>query len=178
MKNAMQLKAIIKNIAKEKHISAQLVMQNFMLERLLERISVSKYRRNFILKGGFLIAAMVGLDTRATMDMDATVKGVDVTVETVMAEKLETLISRNTANTRMRDFYDIYILLRLYGNVMDKNVLAEALQATARKRGTEYHLKDAWEIFDEVQGDHVMQKLWMSYRKSFPMQRIYHGKWS
>lgn len=53
MKNAMKLKALIKNIAKEKHISAQLVMQNFMLERLLERISVSKYRRNFILKGGF-----------------------------------------------------------------------------------------------------------------------------
>ncbi len=75
MKNAMQLKAIIKNIAKEKRISTQLVMQNFMLERLLERISVSKYQRNFILKGGFLIAAMVGLDTRATMDMDATIKG-------------------------------------------------------------------------------------------------------
>lgn len=69
MKNAMQLKAIIKNLAKEKHISAQLVMQNFMLERLLERISISKYRHNFILKGGFLIAAMVGLDTRATMDI-------------------------------------------------------------------------------------------------------------
>ncbi len=65
MKNAMQLKAIIKNLAKEKHISAQLVMQNFMLERLLERISVSKYQKNFILKGGVLIAAMVGLDTRA-----------------------------------------------------------------------------------------------------------------
>lgn len=74
MKNAMQLKAIIKNVAKEKQISAQLVMQNFMLERLLERISVSKYQQNFILKGGFLIAAMVGLDTRATMDMDATIK--------------------------------------------------------------------------------------------------------
>lgn len=68
----MQLKAVIKNISKDKHISAQLVMQNFMLERLLERISVSKYHQNFILKGGFLIAAMVGLDTRATMDMDAT----------------------------------------------------------------------------------------------------------
>lgn len=75
MKNAMQLKAVIKNISKDKHISAQLVMQNFMLERLLERISVSKYYQNFILKGGFLIAAMVGLDTRATMDMDATIKG-------------------------------------------------------------------------------------------------------
>ena len=54
MKNAMQLKAIIKNLAKEEHISAQLVMQDFMLERLLERISVSKYQQNFILKGGFL----------------------------------------------------------------------------------------------------------------------------
>ena len=59
MKNVMQLKAIIKNLAKEKHISAQLVIQNFMLERLLERISISKYQQNFILKGGFLIAAMV-----------------------------------------------------------------------------------------------------------------------
>ena len=60
MKNAMQLKAIIKNIAKEKSISAQLVMQNFMMERLLERISLSPYQDHFILKGGFLIAAMVG----------------------------------------------------------------------------------------------------------------------
>ena len=83
MKNAMQLKAIIKNLAKEKHISAQLVMQNFMLERLLERISVSKYQQNFILKGGILIAAMVGLDTRATMDMDATIKGLPVNEQTV-----------------------------------------------------------------------------------------------
>lgn len=81
MKNVMQLKAIIKNMAKDKHISAQLVMQNFMLERLLERISVSEYRKNFILKGGFLIAAMVGLDTRATMDMDATIKGLPVNEE-------------------------------------------------------------------------------------------------
>lgn len=83
MKNAMQLKAILKNMAKQKNISAQLVLQNYMLERLLERVSVSKYRNNFILKGGFLIAAMVGLDTRATMDMDATLKGYPVNEETV-----------------------------------------------------------------------------------------------
>lgn len=82
MKNAMQLKAVIKNIAKDKHISAQLVMQNFTLERPLERIQVLKYQQNFILKGGFLIAAMVGLDTRATMDMDATIKGWLVNEET------------------------------------------------------------------------------------------------
>ena len=83
MKNAMQLKAIIKNISKEKQISAQLVMQNFMLERLLERISISKYHHNFVLKGGFLIAAMVGLDTRATMDMDATIKDWPVNEESI-----------------------------------------------------------------------------------------------
>lgn len=69
MNNVMQLKTVIKNIVKDKHILAQLVMQNFMLER----ISVSKYQQNFILKGGFLIVAMVGLDTRATMDMDVTI---------------------------------------------------------------------------------------------------------
>ena len=88
-------------------------------------------------------------------------------LETVMAEKLETLISRSVTNTRMRDFYDIHILLRLYGNTLDTNILGEALQATARKRGTEYHLKDAQEILDEVQNDSVMQKLWGSYRKKF-----------
>ena len=75
MKNAMQLKAQIKKLSKEKNISAQLVMQNYMLERLLERISLSQYKHNFILKGDFLISAIVGLDTRATMDLDTTIKG-------------------------------------------------------------------------------------------------------
>ncbi|MBQ6116416.1 MAG: nucleotidyl transferase AbiEii/AbiGii toxin family protein [Oscillospiraceae bacterium] len=83
MKNAMQLKAVMKKIAKEKKISAQLVLQNYMLERFLERISVSRFSDKFILKGGFLIASMVGLDSRATMDMDATMKGYPVTEETI-----------------------------------------------------------------------------------------------
>lgn len=79
----MQLKAFIKKKAAEKNISAQLVMQNYMLERLLERISLSKYKNNFILKGGFLISAIVGLDTRATMDLDTTVKGFTLTHESI-----------------------------------------------------------------------------------------------
>jgi hypothetical protein len=79
----MQLKAFIKKKAEENRISAQLVMQNYMMERLLERISLSEYKHNFILKGGFLIAAIVGLDTRATMDMDATVKGFPLTHESL-----------------------------------------------------------------------------------------------
>ena len=83
MKNAMQLKAIVKNIAKEKRISAQLVLQNYMLERFLERVALSQYRSNFILKGGFLIASMVGLNSRATMDMDATIKGYPVNNATI-----------------------------------------------------------------------------------------------
>lgn len=82
-KNPMQLKSFIKNKAAEKHISAQLVMQNYMLERLLERISLSPYKNNFILKGGFLISAIVGLDTRATMDLDTTIKGFTLTHEAI-----------------------------------------------------------------------------------------------
>lgn len=80
----MQLKAFIKKKAAEKNISAQLVMQNYMLERLLERISLSKYKRNFIFKGGFLISAIVGLDTRATMDLDTTIKGLTLTHESIL----------------------------------------------------------------------------------------------
>ena len=73
-KNPMQLKAFIKNKAADKHISAQLVMQNYMLERLLERISLSPYKNNFILRGVFLISSVVGLDTRVTMYLDTTVR--------------------------------------------------------------------------------------------------------
>ena len=255
IKTAKQLKDLIRNLSKEKSADAQILMRNYMMERFLERISVSKYQDKFILKGGMLVAAMVGLDARATMDIDATIKGADVNVEaveniiadivsvplddgvtfrikqiseimdeaeypgvrvsmetefdgvrtplkidistgdvitpreiqysfklmledrsievwaynleTIMAEKLETVISRNITNTRMRDFYDIHILLSLYGNTLDTKVLGEALQATARKRETEYHLEDAQEIFDEVQEDLGMEKLWKSYQKKF-----------
>jgi len=251
----MQLKSLIKNIAKEKHISAQLVMQNFMLERLLERISVSRYQQNFILKGGFLIAAMVGLDTRATMDMDATIKGLPVNeltiwemfdeickielnddvifnfrsigeiregdeytgyrvslsanylpmavplkldlttgdkitpkeieyhfnlllekrsisilaynLETIMAEKLETVISRGDQNTRPRDYYDIYILAKLQSSNIDLNSLKAALDATTKKRGSKTVVENYHRIMDTVRSSEVMQKQWYNYQKDF-----------
>lgn len=81
--NPMQLKAYVKKMATEKKISAQLVMQNYMMERLLERVSLSKYKENFIVKGGFLIAAIVGLDTRTTMDLDTTIKGFELTHDSI-----------------------------------------------------------------------------------------------
>ena len=252
---AKQLKDLIRNLSKKKSADAQILMRNYMMERFLERMSVSQYKDKFILKGGMLVAAMVGLDARATMDIDATIKGADVNVEaveriiadivtvpledgvtfrikqiseimdeaeypgvrvsmetefdgvrtplkidistgdvltpreiqyrfklmleersidvwaynleTVLAEKLETVISRNIINTRMRDFYDIHILLKLYGNTLDAQVLREALQATAKKRGTERYLSDAADIFNEVQNDSSMQKLWNAYQKKF-----------
>ena len=255
IKTARQLKDLIRNLSKDKAADAQILMRNYMMERFLERISLSEYRDKFILKGGMLVAAMVGLDARSTMDIDATVKGATVGIEevenmiasiisvpvddgvefrvkriseimdeaeypgirvsmetefdgvitplkidtstgdaitprevrysfklmledrsieilaynleTVLAEKLETVVSRATTNTRMRDFYDIYILEQLHGNTLDPQILHDALRATAHKRGTERHLAEAAEVFEEVENSSVMQKLWESYRRKF-----------
>ena len=219
MKNAMQLKAVVKKIAKEKKISAQLVLQNYMLERFLERVSVSRFKDNFILKGGFLIASMVGLDSRATMDMDATMKGFPVTEEpiqrmieevaplavprkldittgdkitprevvfqyklmmedryiqvmaynlaTILAEKLETVVSRGDQNTRPRDYYDIYILRKLRADNLDMPTLRQALDATTQKRGTTETVKQYRSIMEIVKHSDVMNHQWSNYSKDF-----------
>ena len=83
IKTAKQLKDLIRNLSKKKSADEQILMRNYMMERFLERISLSQYQDKFILKGGMLVAAMVGLDARATMDIDATIKGADVNVEAV-----------------------------------------------------------------------------------------------
>lgn len=258
-KNPMQLKAFVKKKAAEKNISAQLVMQNYMLERLLERISLSRYKYNFILKGGFLISAMVGLDTRATMDLDTTIKGftltheavigifreicgmemeddvkfellevtdiregddypgirvsltanyspirvplsVDITtgdkitpreieysfsllfddrtisilaynMETVLAEKLETVFSRNIANTRPRDFYDIYILYHLRGTECNWEILLKALMQTTKKRGSQAVLSLHSEILEDIQASRELHKFWRCYQREFEYAR-------
>ena len=254
---ARQLKDLIRNMSKKKSADAQILMRNYMMERFLERISLSEYKDKFILKGGMLVAAMVGLDARATMDLDATIKGANVSLtdvetiisniiaipiddgvsfrikriseimeeadypgvrvsmetkfdgvitplkidistgdvitpkeiryrfnlmledrtievwaynlETVLAEKLETVISRNVTNTRMRDFYDIYILQKLHGEQLKKQVLWNALVATARKRGTleQINSGDRREIFDEIEISSVMENLWKTYQKNY-----------
>jgi hypothetical protein len=255
VKNAMQLKAIIKNIAKNKNISAALVLQNYMLERFLERVSLSRYHDNYIIKGGFLIASMVGLDSRATMDMDATIKGYPVNEEairkmvediiavhvedaihfclksvreiregdeytgyrvaltadyekmavplkldittgdkitpreieysyklmmedrsirvlaynlsTILAEKLETVVSRGDQNTRPRDYYDIYILSKLQVENIDIDSLKAALSATTAKRGSSELMMQYAEIMRTVKSSDVMKRQWDNYRKDF-----------
>lgn len=81
---ARQLKDLVRNLSNKKSADAQILMRNYMMERFLERISLSEYKNQFILKGGMLVAAMVGLDARATMDLDATIKGTNVSVEDVL----------------------------------------------------------------------------------------------
>ena len=189
IKTARQLKDLIRNLSKDKSADAQILMRNYMMERFLERISLSEYRDKFILKGGMLVAAMVGLDARSTMDVDATVKGATVGIEEVenmiasiisvpvddgvefrvkrISEILETVVSRATTNTRMRDFYDLHILSQLHDRSIVPTDLRAALIATARKRGTEKYLADAPAAFDEVEADPNMEKLWRAYQKKF-----------
>ena len=98
---------------------------------------------------------------------EAEYPGIRVSLETVLAEKLETLISRNITNTRMRDFYDMYILLKLYGDTLNASTMKDALSATAKKRGTDKYLKNAKNIIEEVNNDSIMNKLWKAYQRKF-----------
>lgn len=80
---SMSLKAKIRNLSKKKNMSAQVVLQNYMFERFIERLSRSAYKNHFVLKGGILIAAIVGIDNRATMDMDVTIKNYPITIDSL-----------------------------------------------------------------------------------------------
>ena len=259
MINIMQLKAKIKNISKEKNISAQLVLQNYMMERFIERISLSDFQDQMIIKGGLLISSIVGLDSRATMDIDMTLKGkpvneafildyineisrinindevkfdvvsiteiremddyfgfkvsliagigtmkiplkIDITtgdkiisseisyeyplmfenrsikikaynLETILSEKIETIISRGNQNTRMRDFYDVYILLKLKSKNIDYNILRLAIEETSQKRDSLNLLLNYKEIISNIENNNEMLVRWENYRNSFNYAR-------
>ena len=254
MSNAMSLKAKIRNIARQKNIPAQVVLQNYMFERLLVRLSASEYKDKFVLKGGMLVAAIVGLGNRATMDMDTTLKNLPLTpeairsaledictikfddgvafeigtispireddiyggyrvmlnakfdtlltplsidvstgdaitphavqynfseifddeksyelwaynIETIMAEKVETILRRGVFNTRPRDFYDAYILTTT--QKFDKTVFADALKATAKHRGTTQQIEDVPGILHNIEESLELKNMWNKYRKQF-----------
>lgn len=254
MSNAMSLKAKIRNIAKQKNIPAQVILQNYMFERLLIRLSASAYKEKFVLKGGILVAAIVGLDNRATMDLDTTLRNLPLTpeairsafesiiaislddgisfeigtispireddiyggyrialnarfdtlltpmtidvstgdvitphaipyqfteifsaensyelwaynIETVMAEKVETILRRGVFNTRPRDFYDTYILATTQR--FDKELFADALAATADHRETAEQISNISEILGNVEESPELRAIWEKYRKQF-----------
>ena len=239
-------------MAKGNSDKSQLLIRNYAMERFLERVALSKYKDNFILKGGMLVSAMVGLQNRATMDIDTTIRNfpldcehakqiveeiaatpiddnirfeikdvsnimdeaeyggvrlsldafldatkiplkIDIstgdvitpaeityhyklmfeqryislwayTLETVLAEKIETVLSRGVLNTRLRDFYDLYILQNA-GMEIDTKTLAVALTATCRKRSSETILPEYGRTLDEIHASRVMRGLWDSYQK-------------
>ena len=253
--NGMSLKAKLRNLAKEKNVTAQVLLQNYMFERFLDRLSQSPYRDKFVLKGGMLVAAMVGLDTRSTMDLDTTLRQLPLTessirdvlhticgislddgvifqigsiapirpddsyggfrisltaiydkietplsidvstgdaitpepvqycfrgifddkreivlwaynVETVLAEKVETILRRNVFNTRPRDFYDIYILSTTQR--YDLDIFKAALSATAEHRGTWEQIANFPEIYSVVQKSPELQGMWKKYQRQYP----------
>ncbi|MBQ6602543.1 MAG: nucleotidyl transferase AbiEii/AbiGii toxin family protein [Eubacterium sp.] len=239
IKTRMQLNALIRNKAAGDGDKAQILLRIYMMERLLERISVSGYRDNFILKGGMLVSSLVGVDMRTTMDIDTTVRAIPLTqekakeflkeimaidlednvsfritkvedimegheyegirfhiegnleklcqtikidvstgdaitpaaveyelplilenrkiglwaynVETLLAEKLETVMTRAEANTRMRDFYDVYILTRQETIEINSAHLKEAFEATCRKRGSEALIPSFDEVLESIE---------------------------
>lgn len=251
---AMSLKAKIRNIAKSKNIPAQVILQNYMFERFLNRLSVSAYKEKFVLKGGMLVAALVGLDNRATMDLDTTLKNLPLTpesienalneifeidlkddvifklkgvspireadiyggyrvaldaiyetiitpmtidvstgdvitptavkfnftgifddelkfelwaynIETVLAEKVETILRRNVFNTRPRDFYDTYILITT--QEFDKKLFAEALEKTIEHRGTRNQINDYMDTLAIIENSKDLRRMWSNYQKQF-----------
>lgn len=253
MKTSTQLKALVRNISAAKGVGAEIILRNFMLERFLERISSSEYKNNFILKGGLLIAAMVGIDARTTMDLDATITGqtlseaqiskiienilqvpvgddihfafrkieeireeadypgyrvsidatldktrqtmhIDITtgdfvtpreieysfklmfenrsinilaynLETVLAEKFESVISRGLTNTRMRDFYDIYILT--HTQQFDPVTFRKALEKTSTKRKTVNQISDAKTVVARISENRILIDQWRRYQSKY-----------
>ncbi|MBQ9612297.1 MAG: nucleotidyl transferase AbiEii/AbiGii toxin family protein [Lachnospiraceae bacterium] len=251
IRTATQLKAKVRNLSGGDSTKAQTLIRNFIMERFLERIALSQYRNNFILKGGMLVSAVVGLDTRATMDIDTTVKSLELSkenaakiveeiiaveipdgvhftitkvtdimeehdypgirfmleatldnlrqaikidistgdiitpgaveysynlmfedraislwtynLETLLAEKLETIMARGTTNTRMRDFYDIHVIGRQ--EPFDSMILKRAFLATSNKRNTMDQIPDFGTILANVESDNVMRRQWENFQK-------------
>jgi len=247
-----QLKALVRNRSGGDSTKAQIIIRNYIMERFLERLSLSRYRENLILKGGVLISSMVGLESRSTLDVDATIKnypltaesalrivteiaavpledgitfqvknasnimdeadysGIRVTLnafletmrtplkldlstgdvitphevnyplklmfeertisllaytlETVLAEKLECILSRGVTNTRMRDFYDLVILQTAD---IDKQIFARAFWNTCQKRASGDVVKEGFQTLAEVEHSAYMQNLWRDYQQKF-----------
>ncbi len=252
--NANSFKAKIKNISKDKGIPAQQVQQHYLIEQVLNLISTSSYIDSFIVKGGYLIGQMIGLDKRTTMDLDVTLKGtkmsrenlihifeeilcsktdgfsfsvdklepirqddeyggfslklnatfdtlkevvfIDITtgdkitpreitysmtsiftnesiqiwtynLETVLAEKLETIISRGLASTRPRDRYDLFTLYKLRKEEINLEVLKNALENTAEKRKSKEIIYNWEEQVREIELSDYQKELWIRYQRQF-----------
>ena len=183
MKTPEQLKGTIRSMAAKRNLRAQEVLQMFLFERILERLANSKYKKNFILKGGLLISSMIGISERTTIDVttgdaitpaavqydfpmlfeDKTVPVMAYTLETVLAEKYETIIRRNISSTRARDFYDLHTLYRSRKSEVRIDVFRAAVLHTAQKRESVEDIKDWKDILKDLREEPQMYLLWDNY---------------
>jgi abortive infection protein abiGII len=88
MKTSEQIKGAIRNISKKTGVNPNSLLQMCLFEGVLEKLSKSKYSKNFILKGGLLISSLIGIDMRSTMDMDTTIKGIPVNEKTISKKEI------------------------------------------------------------------------------------------
>ena len=169
MKTSTQLKALVRNLSKAKHVEAEIIQRNFMLERFLERISLSEYKNSFILNvdittEDFVTPRQVQY-TFQLMFEDRTISILAYNPETVLAEKFETIITRSVTTSRMRDFYDIYILT--YTQPFDSDIFKTALSKTVENRGTSEQMADTHGVIKAITDNTILINLWQRYQKKY-----------
>lgn len=176
IKNRDSLKAKISKLAAKTNISNKYIIQTFMFEALLKRISVSEYKDKFIIKGGLLLSSIFGVNLRGTMDLDTTIKGLPLNMQTIenvfnkiisidLADNVKLKIE-NIKDIRLEDEYSGFNV-NLKWNEINKDILRKAIINTSKKRDTENYIEDANSYIEMIQEDDRLKSLWNSYVSNY-----------
>lgn len=176
IKNRDSLKAKISKLAAKTNISNKYIIQTFMFEALLKRISVSEYKDKFIIKGGLLLSSIFGVNLRSTMDLDTTIKGLPLNMQTIenvfnkiisidLADNVKLKIE-NIKDIRLEDEYSGFNV-NLKWNEINKDILRKAIINTSKKRNIENYIEDANSYIEMIQEDDRLKSLWNSYVSNY-----------
>lgn len=176
IKNRDSLKVKISKLAAKTNISNKYIIQTFMFEALLKRISVSEYKDKFIIKGGLLLSSIFGVNLRSTMDLDTTIKGLPLNMQTIenvfnkiisidLADNVKLKIE-NIKDIRLEDEYSGFNV-NLKWNEINKDILRKAIINTSKKRNIENYIEDANSYIEMIQEDDRLKSLWNSYVSNY-----------
>lgn len=176
IKNSDSLKAKISKLVAKTNISNKYIIQTFMFEALLKRISVSEYKDKFIIKGGLLLSSIFGVNLRSTMDLDTTIKGLPLNMQTIenvinkiisidLADNIKLKIE-NIKDIRLENEYSGFNV-NLKWNEINKDILRKAIINTSKKRNTENYIEDANSYIEMIQEDDRLKSLWNSYVSNY-----------
>lgn len=176
IKNRDSLKAKISKLVAKTNISNKYIIQTFMFEALLKRISVSEYKDKFIIKGGLLLSSIFGVNLRSTMDLDTTIKGLPLNMQTIenvinkiisidLADNIKLKIE-NIKDIRLENEYSGFNV-NLKWNEINKDILRKAIINTSKKRNTENYIEDANSYIEMIQEDDRLKSLWNSYVSNY-----------